>query len=118
MFFIIALSVTSSVRLDGSIPLSAIASRTSATIVGDWSCRADRLTDIESGGVFGYRCCRRRASLHAVWSTQRPSGMMSPLSSASGMNSSGGIRPRSGCCQRTSASRPEMRSVSRVTSGW
>ena len=31
---------------------------------------------------------------------------MAPLASAAGMNSAGGNRPRSGCCQRTSASTP------------
>ena len=36
------------------------------------------------------------------------SSRISPLRSASGMNWSGGIRPRSGCSQRTSASTPQM----------
>ena len=36
-------------------------------------------------------------------------GTMSPVSSASGMNDPGGTRPRSGCSQRTSASKPSMR---------
>ena len=41
--------------------------------------------------------------------TSRPSGTMSPVSSASGMNSIGGTSPRSGWRQRTSASKPTIR---------
>ena len=40
-------------------------------------------------------------------STQRPSGTIRPVSSASGMNASGRTRPRCGCIQRTSASTPD-----------
>ena len=43
---------------------------------------------------------------HARRSTQRPRGMISPLFSASVMNSDGPTRPRCGCSQRTSASAP------------
>ena len=38
--------------------------------------------------------------------------------SASGTNSSGEIRPRSGCCQRISASKPARRPDARSTMGW
>ena len=44
-------------------------------------------------------------------STHSPIGTMSPVSSASGMNSAGATSPRSGCCQRTSASAPTQRAV-------
>ena len=44
-------------------------------------------------------------------STQRPSGTMSPVSSASAMNRSGPSRRRTGASQRTSASTPDHRSV-------
>ena len=47
--------------------------------------------------------------MHAVRSTQRPSGSISRLSSAIGMNSPGSSRPRVGCSQRTSASTPASR---------
>ena len=50
--------------------------------------------------------------------TQSPSGTISPLSSAISMNSSGGTIPRTGCCQRTSASSPRVRPVARSTMGW
>ena len=57
--------------------------------------------------------CRR-----ASRSTQRPIPEIAPVSSASGMNSTGGMSPRSGWFQRTSASKPVVRrSVSR-TMGW
>ena len=36
----------------------------------------------------------------------RRSAWISPVSSAIGMNSLGGTRPRWGCCQRSSASKP------------
>ena len=51
-------------------------------------------------------------------STQRPMPVIAPVSSASGMNSTGGTSPRSGWFHRTSASKPVVRpSVSR-TVGW
>ena len=34
------------------------------------------------------------------------------------LNESGGIRPRRGCCQRTSASTSQRRPVARSTIGW
>ena len=50
--------------------------------------------------------------------TQSPMGTMSPVSSAIGMKSSGGIMPRSGWCQRISASKPVTYSVFISTKGW
>ena len=46
------------------------------------------------------------ASAQALRNTHSPSGTMSPISSATGMNSAGEIMPRSGCFQRSSASQP------------
>ena len=43
---------------------------------------------------------------------------MSPVRSAIGMKSSGGMNPRSGCDQRTSASTPPTRPAARSTFGW
>ena len=60
------------------------------------------------------RRATRVAWRQAVSSTHRPSGTIRPVSSASGMNDSGGTRPRTGCCQRTSASKPTIRSVVEV----
>ena len=47
-------------------------------------------------------------------STHSPSGTIRPVSSASGMNSSGGTSPCSGCCQRSSASTPTMLAAAQV----
>jgi len=74
------------------------------------------LTAIRSGVpvCFDQAAPWRRASR----STQRPIPVIAPVSSASGMNSNGGMSPRSGWFQRTSASNPIVRlSVSR-TIGW
>jgi len=43
---------------------------------------------------------------------------MSPVLSASSTNSSGGIGPCCGCCQRASASTPTIRPVPRSAFGW
>ena len=45
-------------------------------------------------------------------------GMMSPLSSATGMKRYGDTRPWSGCCHRMSASTPTVVSPSISTTGW
>ena len=52
-----------------------------------------------------------RTCAQAVRSTQRPSSRIRPVSSASGMNSAGEIRPRSAWNQRTSASTADHRAV-------
>ena len=51
-------------------------------------------------------------------STQRPMSVMRRLSSASGMNSTGGTMPRRGWCQRTRASNPVIRPSVTRTVGW
>ena len=65
---------------------------------------------------------RRRSSgtaaRSAAFSTQSVSGLIRPVCSASGMNSSGGISPSSGCCQRTSASTPTTVPVRASILGW
>jgi hypothetical protein len=48
------------------------------------------------------------ACTQAVRSTHSPIGTISPVSSASGMNSVGEMMPRSGWRQRTSASTPTI----------
>ncbi len=47
----------------------------------------------------------------------RRAALIRPVSSATGMNSAGETMPRSGCGQRTSASKPVMRPVERSISG-
>src|ERR1044072_3903247 len=49
--------------------------------------------------------------------TSSPSGMMRQVSWAMGMKSIGEMKPRSGCCQRTSASKPRRRKLSKATMG-
>ena len=55
--------------------------------------------------------CQRTASRHAVRSTCGPSVSISPLCSATSMNTDGAITPCCGCCQRSSASAPHHRTV-------
>ena len=50
--------------------------------------------------------------------TQRPSGRISPLSSATGMKVAGGTDPRTGCVQRSSASKPRIAPFPQVMIGW
>ena len=57
-------------------------------------------------------------SVQARSSTQPPTALMSPLSSASGMKSAGRRRPSWGWFQRTNASRPCAVPVARSTMGW
>ena len=71
------------------------------------NCTGERLTDICSAG----QAARLR---QAVRSTHSPSATISPVSSATRMNSPGGTRPRSGWCQRTSASTPDRSLVAEL----
>ena len=58
--------------------------------------------------------CQALLWAHAARSTHSPSGTINPVSSATGMNSTGPTSPRSGCAHRSRASAPIMRlSVSR-----
>ena len=52
---------------------------------------------------------RRRAAARS-----RRAASIRPVSSATGMNSDGGIRPRSGCGQRSSASKPMISPVAEI----
>ena len=72
-----------------------------------WSGRAS--------GPTGCNACPRR---HASRSTHDPIGTMRPVSSASGMKSSGITRPRVGWFQRTSASNPSISPLARWITGW
>src|ERR671924_190744 len=89
MSAIITDSVISRTSADGVSPLSSSALRTSSTIVSDWSCFTDRLTLIVSGSGRANSSWRWTACRQACCRTQRPSGMIMPVSSASGMNWSG-----------------------------
>ena len=73
--------------------------------VGWWSWRAETLTLTSARLPVALPSQPARLAARLL-STQRPIGTIRPVSSASGMKSTGWIRPRSGCCQRTSASAP------------
>ena len=60
-------------------------------------------------------CAAARAACAVI---QLPSVMMTPVSSATGMNSSGRSSPFSGWNQRTSASKQRILPVLRSTIGW
>jgi hypothetical protein len=49
-------------------------------------------------------CCQLVASLQARRNTHSPSASIKPFSSATGMKIDGGMLPRTGCFQRSSAS--------------
>jgi hypothetical protein len=85
----------------------------------DWrNCRTETFTLTYGWRVRG-SMRRHWATVCRAWlSTQRPIGTIRPLSSATSMNWSGAITPRTGCCQRTSASKPTASSVCRSTIGW
>ena len=100
-------SVTSSTSRTGTHPVNATAVRTSSHREASWSWRPEMLTDMMSRE--GAADSHWAACSHARSSTQRPSGMMKPVSSASGMKRSGGTRPRVGWFQRTRASKPSNR---------
>ncbi len=59
-----------------------------------------------------------RICWQALSMIQSPSGTMSPVSSARGMNSVGGMSPSSGSCQRTRASTPMVWAEFTLISGW
>ena len=113
-----ALSVSSRIREPGSNPVSRKADSTSSMRLASWSWRAETLTLIDSPAACG-RSDRQRASCrHTSCNTQRPIGRMSPVSSATGMNSPGGTRVPSGRRQRTSASTPTIWLPSNHLMGW
>ena len=111
-----ALSVSSRISWVGSTPLRRSTLATLVTKPGVASCRNDTLTAMLNRA--GYRLCQSRNWRHACSRTQRPSGSISPDSSASGMNSIGLTSPRCGCCQRSSASTLASRPVCSSITGW
>ena len=58
------------------------------------------------------------AQRHASFSIHSPILRIRPVSSAAWMNSTGWSRPRSGCCQRTSASWLKTLPLFASTIGW
>src|SRR5437879_6531054 len=89
------LSVTSSWRSTGDMPLPASASSMSCSNCSSMNCRGERLTATDTGR--NPRRCQAMFCAQASFKTQRPTGTINPVSSASGMNCSGGTMPNSGC---------------------
>jgi hypothetical protein len=85
---------------------------------GSASSRAERLTETPTGGASGAARCQAAAALLACSSTQRPIGRISLDSSATGMNPAGGISPRRGWRQRSSASSITIEPSVRSMIGW
>ena len=104
----IALSVSSSSSWPDATPVSA---RILARVVARSprsSCTGETLTDITIPSRPAW--CQARKVVQASLNTHSPISRIRPVSSASGMNWSGGIAPNSGLRQRSSASAPTTRS--------
>ncbi len=108
----IAVSVTSRQSRSGASPLSPSAIFTSSTNIGSRSWTGETLTETTRSSDHAAACRQARSS------TQRPRSTISPVDSASGMNSSGGTAPSSASCQRASASTPTIDPFERSTTGW
>ena len=107
-------SVISRISASGGNPVSHSASSTVAPKSGSRSCRGDTLTETTAP----LARCHSATTRHDSRSTQVPIGTISPLSSATGMNSSGGTIRSPGGRQRSSASTPTIRSSASRISGW
>jgi hypothetical protein len=112
-----AVSVISTVSASAGTPRRASAPVTSSTNPAARTWWAETLT-LTCGRAPDARSrqCARSASARSR--TQVPSGTMSPVSSAIGMNSDGGTVPRRGLNQRSSASNPVVAPLTRSTIGW
>ncbi|KMO35631.1 hypothetical protein VQ03_21510 [Methylobacterium tarhaniae] len=107
-----AVSVISSSRRAGARPVVNRTSWTSSAKPGAWSCTAETLTAMRSG------LSQEAASRQLSRRTHSPIPKMLPVSSEIGMNRSGGTVPRSGWCQRKSASNPTTVPLSIAICGW
>ena len=111
-----ALSVSSiSNRLGSSPDCSGVRLTTSNT---SWrlNCRGETFTDNCSDGRPSFS--QAFVCSQAVLRSHSLTGMIKPVSSATGMKSFGKTNPRSGCCQRNSASQPVIRADARSKIGW
>jgi hypothetical protein len=113
-----ALSVISSFNQDDSSPVSRITASISSARSSCASCRLETLTHMMTGAFGPNRACQSTILRHDSTRMIRPSCRIKPVSSATGMNSTGLISPRSGCRQRASASKPLIRPVASATIGW
>jgi len=62
--------------------------------------------------------CQLLACWQAVRKTHSPIGIIKPVSSASGMKSTGDTDPSSGLCQRNNASTPLICPLGKSSCGW
>jgi hypothetical protein len=76
------------------------------------NCTGERLTATFRSP--GHWAALRQASISA----HLPSGTMSPLSSATGMNTAGGTTPLTGWRHRANASKPDTALRRKFTIGW
>ena len=107
------LSVISSSSAQGSRPDAASTWPMPLARSGSRNWRGERLTLItrfSSGQRWRQSCAWR----HAFSRITRPMATISSDSSARAMKSTGRTRPRDGCCQRASASKPTTRSDPQV----
>jgi hypothetical protein len=110
------LSVSSISSRFGSSPLERSASSTAAASPSCLNCRIERFTETVMAGMPLF--CHARAWALAVRITHSPIGTISPVSSARPMKRSGSVSPRSGCCQRSSASQPTSTPSPTWMRGW
>jgi len=89
-----------------AMPDSSSAANTLGTRCASVNWRDVRLIDMHSEGKPSR--CQATCCAHTVFSTQLPIGIISPVSSAKGRNLDGAMMPKSGWCQRSSASTPVM----------
>ncbi|GAC1326277.1 MAG: hypothetical protein NVSMB13_10900 [Mycobacteriales bacterium] len=108
-------SVISSVSSSGGRPVRLSASTTSWVKVGSSRQRGERLTEIDSGRPAAYHPV---AMSTAERSTTDVSGRIRPQRSAREMKESGAMRPRVGCCHRTSASAATIWPEPASACGW
>ena len=98
--------------MTASIPDSSSARATSSTKPGVLELTA-RDVDGQARGR-ACRSCHVASWAHAVLRTHAPRSTIASVSSAIAMNAAGSRSPRSGCCQRTSASTDVMPPVWQV----
>ncbi|MNT29102.1 hypothetical protein D3C72_1648290 [compost metagenome] len=95
-------SVISSSSSSAGSRVSSRMRRTLSTKMLRWKCTAEMFTATTM--PFMPRSSSSRQSRQAVASTHSLRGMICPVSSATGTNCAGEMKPSSGCCQRSKAS--------------
>ena len=112
------LSVISSFKLRGCNWVSCKICLTWATKWGWANCLLEILTLVFQSAICSNCNCQIRICQQASLSTNEPRGTIKPVSSAKGINSPGGTKPFTGCCQRTRTSKPRILLSAKDTIGW